>query len=275
MRSIIYDLYYFDINCILIILVMITIELDIRERELIDKMPIYMKNLNLDFVIVTVPLEIGDIIVKQDDVILLIIERKTINDLLASLKDGRYSEQCLRLQMDERCGMCQKIYLIEGNVNAYNDQCKQTIYSTITTLTLFKGFQHMRTLTVEETCNYILMTANKIQKSLKNGKTFYNVNSTSNESTKSYTDVIKTCKKENVTPQNISQIMLMQIPGISAATAEHILDGFESIYDLIHQLRTNPKILENKTYTLNGKPRKINKKCLENVALYLTDICST
>ena len=99
--------------------------------------------------------------------------------------------------------------------------------------------------------------------------------STSNESTKSYTDVIKTCKKENVTPQNISQIMLKRIPGISAATAEHILDGFESIYDLIHQLRTNQKILENKTYTLNGKPRKINKKCLENVALYLTDICST
>ena len=32
MRSIIYDLYYFDINCILILIVMITIELDIRER---------------------------------------------------------------------------------------------------------------------------------------------------------------------------------------------------------------------------------------------------
>ena len=42
----------------------------------------YMKNLNFEFNIVTAPLEIGDIIVKQDDVILLIIERKTINDLL-------------------------------------------------------------------------------------------------------------------------------------------------------------------------------------------------
>lgn len=255
---------------------MITIELDIRERELIEKMPIHMKNLNLEFNISIIPLEIGDIIVKQDDDILMIIERKTINDLLASLKDGRYSEQCLRLQSDERCTMCQKIYLIEGNVNAYNDQCKQTIYSTITTLTMFKGFQHMRTLSLDETCNYILMTTNKIQKSLKNGKAFYNANGVqNNEQTKAYTDVIKTCKKENITPQNISQIMLMQIPGISAATAEHILDGFESIYDLIHELRTNTKILENKTYVLNGKSRKINKKCLENVVLYLTNICST
>ena len=247
---------------------MITIEIDIRERELIEKMPQYMKSLNLEYIISVIPLEIGDIIVKQDEQILLIIERKTINDLLASLKDGRYSEQCLRLQSDERCGMCQKVYLIEGNVNAYNDTCKQTIYSSIATLTLFKGFQHMRTLTLDETCNYILMTANKIQKSLKNGKTFYN-GSVNTEQTKVYADVIKTCKKENITPRNISQIMLMQIPGISASTSEHILDGFVSIYDLCHQLRQNPKILENKTYTLNGKVRKINKKCLENVCLYL------
>ena len=39
----------------------------------------------------------------------------------------------------------------------------------------------MRILTVEETCNYILMTVNKIQKSQK-WKLFYNVNSTSTES---------------------------------------------------------------------------------------------
>ena len=245
---------------------MITIELDIRERELIEKMPLYMKNLNLEYTITAIPLEIGDIIVKHDDVVLLIIERKTINDLLASLKDGRYSEQCLRLQTDNRCEMSQKIYLIEGNVNAYNDICKQTIYSSIATLTLFKGFQHMRTLTLEETCNYILMTVNKIQKSVKHGKSDY---TSHHGQTNAYTDVIKTCNKENVTRENISQIMLMQIPGISSSTSEHILDGFESIYDLIDKLRANPKLLENKTYTLNGKERKINKKCLENVMLYL------
>ena len=112
------------------------------------------------------------------------------------------------------------------------------------------------------------MTINKIQKSLKNGKVFYNAN-VNVDQTKVYTDVIKTCKKENVTPENISQIMLMQIPGISASTSEHILNGFESIYDLCHQLRVNPRLLENKTYTLNGKERKINKKCLENVVNYL------
>ena len=63
--------------------------------------------------------------------------------------------------------------------------------------------------------------------------------------------------------------MLMQIPGISAATAGYILNGFDSLYDLMDQLRKNPQLLENKTYELNGKPRKINKKCIESVVAYL------
>ena len=48
MAEFLYVLYFFNINYILIILIMITIELDIRERELIEKMPIHMKNLNLE-----------------------------------------------------------------------------------------------------------------------------------------------------------------------------------------------------------------------------------
>lgn len=248
---------------------MIQIIVDIREREILEKMPLCLQNLGFEYTIISAPLEIGDIIVRDDDQVYMIIERKTIADLLASLKDGRYCEQCLRLQTDERCGICQKIYLIEGNVNAYNDATKQTIYSTIASLTLFKGFNNIRTLTVEETCNYVLMTTNKIAKSLKNGKTFYGC-AEGTSGTKVYTDVIKTCKKENVTAENISQIMLMQIPGISASTATHILDGFDSLYDLMCQLHDNPRVLENKTYILNGKARKINKKCIENVSNYLT-----
>jgi len=246
---------------------MAQIIVDIRERELYDKIQDIVKQSGFYHNVTTAPLEIGDIIVKNEEQVLLIIERKTINDLLASVKDGRYVEQCLRLQTDERCGMSQKVYLIEGNINAYDNVYKQTIYSSIASLTIFKGFNNIRTLTVEDSCNYILMTANKIIKGLKAGKTFYN--GTAETQPKAYTDVIKTCKKENVTPENISQIMLMQIPGISAATAGYILNGFDSLYDLMDQLRKNPQLLENKTYELNGKPRKINKKCIESVVAYL------
>ena len=81
---------------------MIQIIVDIREREILEKMPLCLQNLGFEYTIISAPLEIGDIIVRDDDQVYMIIERKTIADLLASLKDGRYSEQCLRLQTDER-----------------------------------------------------------------------------------------------------------------------------------------------------------------------------
>ena len=42
--------------------------------------------------------DIGDFIIKTDtDEIIMIFERKSLADLVASIKDGRYSEQSFRL----------------------------------------------------------------------------------------------------------------------------------------------------------------------------------
>ena len=43
-------------------------------------------------------LEIGDIIIKNDNnKTILIFERKSLSDLISSIKDGRYKEQSFRL----------------------------------------------------------------------------------------------------------------------------------------------------------------------------------
>ena len=42
-------------------------------------------------------LDIGDIVFKLEEQIIFIIERKTINDLYCSIKDGRYKEQKNRM----------------------------------------------------------------------------------------------------------------------------------------------------------------------------------
>ena len=52
-----------------------------------------------------------------------------------------------------------------------------------------------------------------------------------------YVSVIKTCKKENVTPQNIGEIMLCQIPGVGSAAAIAIIQHFKSIVNLIADLQ--------------------------------------
>ncbi len=59
-------------------------------------------------------LDLGDIIVKDDDDNdKLIIERKTISDLISSISDGRYNEQSFRLNGIEHENH-NIIYLIEG-----------------------------------------------------------------------------------------------------------------------------------------------------------------
>ena len=82
--------------------------IDKREAKLIEKinelLPLYkFENVEL----VTDVLDLGDILVKNDDEEMLLVERKTIADLLSSIKDGRYAEQSLRLYNNKfyLCGL--------------------------------------------------------------------------------------------------------------------------------------------------------------------------
>ena len=56
---------------------------------------------------------------------------------------------------------------------------------------------------------------------------------------KDYINVVKTSKKENVTPNNIGEIMLSQIPGISANVAKCVINHFNCIVNLFFFLRLN------------------------------------
>ena len=57
------------------------------------------KNEKINYKVVTKNLELGDFVLRNaENNILVIIERKSINDLLASVKDSRYYEQCNRLK---------------------------------------------------------------------------------------------------------------------------------------------------------------------------------
>ena len=89
-------------------------------------------------------------------------------------------------------------------------------------------------------------------------------------SAKDYINVIKKVKKENITPDNISEIMLCQIPGVSAVTAIAIMEKFNTLSNLIKELEINPECLKNISYTsTKGQSRKINKTCIVNIAKFL------
>ena len=101
--------------------------IDKRENDLYNKTKTHLEKYHFDdIVIYNQVLHLGDVIIKTDnDEIILIIERKTISDLLSSIKDGRYAEQSLRLS-NMNCSNHQIIYLVEGVISSYNNNEKQS-----------------------------------------------------------------------------------------------------------------------------------------------------
>ena len=89
-------------------------------------------------------------------------------------------------------------------------------------------------------------------------------------SDKDYVNVVKKIKKENVTPDNIAEIMLSQIPGISSVTALAIMEKYHTLSELLEALQENQECLKDLCYqTGKGQTRKINKTCIENIQKYL------
>lgn len=272
------------------------IRVDNREQELLKHIRELIVNIPLfkDLEVQVENLPLGDIIISNNVEDKLFIERKSINDLSASIKDGRYEEQSYRLN-----GLNHPnhniIYLIEGDVNRVNrfkDNKieKLTLYSSIFSLNYYKGFSVIRSFSIDETAIFICNTANKLRKGeAENKQPYYqnnqnNIsilksvsseeNEVNNEETtstdKDYVSVVKKIKKDNITPDNIGEIMLCQIPGISSVTSVAIMSKFKTLPNLISQIQENESCLKDISYTNSkNQVRKINKTCLVNLVKFL------
>lgn len=223
-----------------------------------------------------------------------IVERKTITDLLASVKDGRYEEQSYRLIHASGIPPRQITYVIEGMMSiSGSDSNKALVYSCMTSLQLFKGFSIVRTIHLTETAEWLLYTVSKIQKNYckkmylwkeqtsdihvgEDGGTADMVGmqtpSQNGNIGYSYSTVVKKCKKENITPENLGEIMLCQIPGINSASAKAIMTQFgNSILELLKELEKNPNCLEEifMVHPETKKKRKLNANIIKNIKEYL------
>lgn len=304
------------------------IKVDYREASLLQQ----MNNLILtvpsfkSIKIKTENLPIGDIIINNETEDKIIIERKSISDLLSSIKDGRYDEQSYRLNgLDNHNHNI--FYLIEGDINKpnrfkpTNNIEKLTLYSAMFSLNYFKGFSVMRSFSMEETAFMVCNMAYKLEKDLTKQPFYKDKNQVVNEKIDlvfsptiingsilettmdenistiidykspncvvetlpkveeilnspfekmDYVNVIKKVKKENITPNNIGEIMLCQIPGISSITALAIMSQYKSISNLIKELELNNESMKDLSYkNEKGQTRKINKTCIANIVKFL------
>jgi ERCC4-type nuclease len=204
-------------------------------------------------------LQLGDILFTSDDetTTFLCIERKSLQDLLASIKDGRYSEQSYRLT---NCfpNTHNVIYLLEGMLSTVND--KKLVISCIASLNYFKGFSVHRTVSLAETALYILCMADKIERDFRKGVKPVARAGESSEST-DYCGVVKVSKKANITKENIGELILMQIPGISSAIAVEIMKPFSNLLEFIDCIRSDADYLSK--IKVNG--RKIGSNVVKSI----------
>jgi len=86
-----------------------------------------------------------------------------------------------------------------------------------------------------------------------------------------YSNFVKKSKRENITPENIGEILLSQIPGISSHSAIEILKHFDGSFSkLITEIKTNPEKL-NAIYleSSEGKRRKLSGSVIQSILKYL------
>ena len=224
--------------------------LDTREIELkkvCDNLKMVSESFK-DIEIIIENLDLGDAIIKDDeDNELVIFERKSIADLIASIKDGRYEEQSFRLNGINHHNH-NIIYIIEGQVNKKSYD-KKTIFSSIFSINYYKGFSVMRTFNIDETAYYLCNSFLKLKKEKSRTAYYkYNVIKNNNEDEKSYSTVVKKKKNSNITPENFGEIVLCQIPSISSTTALAIMQKFKTINNLIDSINKDEKILNDITY---------------------------
>jgi ERCC4-type nuclease len=171
-------------------------------------------------------------------------------------------------------------------------------------LNYFKGFSITRTVSLAETAQYIEITADKIARELGKGTSVIS-SATVSEATSSvssapvtvstahtsttvtlsdnapivevqqatstfdYCSVVKVAKKANITRDNIGQLMLMQIPGISSTISGEIMRPFATFAAFIDHLRTEPTYLDTIVLESSGKKRKLGSNIIAAIRDYL------
>ena len=256
--------------------------IDSREpKQIINLITHNNNNAKEKFEIIIKSLDLGDYLIENEDKSLILIERKSLADLEASIKDGRYSEQSYRLN---ECVIANHniIYLIEGSIINYkNKNFVNSLYSSLLTLNYFKGFSVLNSINNVETAEIIYRFANKLlrEKSkigyysniqvIDNTNTNTNTSDCNNEkiidSKNEYVNALKTSKKGNITRDNINIIMLMQIPNVNVVSATAIIEKYKNMRDLTNALEENNNCLDN----MCANNRKISNNVIKSIKEYL------
>jgi ERCC4-type nuclease len=241
------------------------IRVDMREADLFSLFQINVDGTTHQLRSEALP--VGDVIISSDngETDYIVFERKTLADLAASIRDGRYKEQSLRLQAFPNVHNHNVVYIIEGDFARYSERFskigKGALQSAMCSLNYYKGFSVVRTMSVLETYELVHSYANKLSGGSQGG-----VRGTVGSPTYCSVLKVKQVKSENITPQNIAEIMLCNIPGVSSKTAAAIVKQYPTMRALMEALTTGENCLTDLRLETQ---RKLSKQCIHNIYNFL------
>lgn len=214
-------------------------------------------------------LECGDIIVNVDEVPLMTIERKTVADLAASIKDGRYKNQ--KCKLFEQCQPNRIYYIIEGHLDFFEMDVnlfglnKKTLVSSIINTIVRDNIKIVFTKNIQETASFLRGVLSRI----KADPAKYLTPASDNGDEKV---IVKSKPKDKL---ECYEQQLCQIPDISSKTARAIIKMFPSwktFYEKLNNIEEEERIKILKGITIQdnkGKERKISERVVKNIIEYL------
>lgn len=196
-------------------------------------------------------LSVGDIHFKVDGTLRVVIERKTLDDLSASIMDHRWQEQKKRLADLDTLS----IYVMEGMEKSNK---KGISYDTLISAmwsTIVRDKQHVfRTCSLQETALSVHLIYNKLLKQQGSGQ----------ENSAIVSQLSSGNKKGLYTKDNIWTAQLACIPGLSFNLAKKITTEYKS-FEILY----NTYIEKNRSMSFLCDIPKIGKKISQNIEDFL------
>jgi len=205
-------------------------------------------------------LEYGDVIFKYDKKDIIVIERKTLTDLAASIKDGRLRNQ--KLLLLSKVSRDNLYYVNEGGLDfSDNDSyvsgiSKKALITSVLNTMIRDGIKTLQTKNLQDTANLILSMRKRLV-----------------EHPEKYTTACIMEKQVLKAPtDNIFQRQLMQIPGISNTISKVLLAKYESMKHFyeVYDGKSLEQIKEDMS-TIKIDNRKISSAVIENILVHMFD----
>lgn len=265
------------------------IVIDMREGSLVDALRKVVQHEDAQrpwFSIETACLEIGDVhIIPPHNHDIVVMERKTMQDVASSIQDGRWSEQKHRA-LATLASNHQLLYLIEvddmSSLFDYNTVYGRiqydTVMNTILNLSIRYKIPYIFLQGTLQTAQYIYRLAFQHHRQATDSVTLPTMTPQERYDRsllQSHYHTVASQKRKNMNPLAFFRMTLQIIPGISQKTAVNIQELFEGGFlSMIDFIRDHDKETFNALYrTKYG--RSLNRDVIQSLYDYVLDTSPT